>query len=121
MKGRSIELFMNDHRTRSGSVPAKSMFGRISWSARRGLVWRIRDGAIEDRLRRTVQDRIKHGRYYIVAAVRSGYRVSGMQFERVDATVPEVLRCIHADRDLWKQVYMGRRFTAVYREGKRDE
>ena len=113
MEKRHVHLFGNT-RGRGG---AKAALGEIKWDARKRLVFNVSDGRLARSLERCIRSRIQRGEYYVAAAVRTGARPSGLRFDRIDDAVPEVLRCIAADRELWGRSHAGFRITPVYQEG----
>lgn len=95
--------------------------GSLAWSPSQGLQYHIPLPDVREALKTTIEQRIADHRYYILAAVRTGPRVSGLRFDRIDGAVPEVLRCIAADGFLWKRTHAGYRLASLYREGAAGE
>jgi hypothetical protein len=109
-------ILLIGHKIR-GKRTQEAPLGSLAWSASRGLQYHIPKTEIREALRKAIEQRIADHRYYIIAAVRTGPRVSGLSFDRIEGDVPELLRCIAADGFLWKQSHAGYRLTPTYQEG----
>ncbi len=72
MNERYIYVFENRRGIGSRKVRQGKALGYLTWSPRKGLIWVISNRRLQAALKRAVEDRIKEGQYYVVAAVRSG-------------------------------------------------
>lgn len=116
---RSVQLFGAREAKRATEKRITTHAGELRWDACVGVVYDVRDRRLKASLQRSINARIRAGQYYVAAAVRTAGRVSGLRFDRIDASVPEILRCVTADAELWRKDHAGIRLTAVYEDGER--
>lgn len=111
MKQRRVEIRGRRVQGRRGDMVS---LGYLSWTARGGLTFVLRDRQLQVALERAVRERVRQDLYFVAAVVGTGRRLMGLRLDRVDASMPEVLRCIAADDALWRRPHGGYRLTAEY-------